>query len=298
MKNLLIVITVLLLTTGIGFAQNNAVVKVKGNDNEATVTQVGNNDSFLFQGAAVYSSLTGNATENTAKIEQTGTYVAFLLQGTDGGTAKGSEATITQSGSDGFATVFQGILYGKATSLKAIITQHGSGNQGNIRQAQVGNAYKDKATLTQNGSGNFSSIFQGFGSYSSSENNTATVIQNGNNNYSGTILQGAFVAAAGPGSGAGYAEDNTATVIQNGNGNYTPGSGVARIHQGINGASASNNTGYILQNGDSNAANIFQGIGTGIVLRGSDATIIQNADNGIATINQRGVNHSATITQN
>lgn len=300
MKKLFSITIALLLVTSIGYAQNNADVQVKGNDNETTVTQVGSNWAFVYQGAEYpfYGTpQVGTANNNTAIIDQNGNFTAYIVQGANQGIATGSEAIIKQSGINGSADIFQGIgnIFNEdqaAINAEAEITQNGAGNYGSIRQGQVGSVKNVDATLTQTGSGNYGAVLQGFGLGSTSKNNSATIEQNGDNNIYGGILQGVDLGAAGPGSGTAHAKDNSATLIQNGN------SGYAFVAQGLNGASAFNNTGSITQNGDFNDAIIYQGVGSGVILKDSDATITQHTDYNVATINQRGVNQSATVTQN
>jgi len=345
MKKLTILFLMLLLTAGMAIAQNNeATIEQIGPDNEATinqadganatvnqsgstvdegnvayldqagdntsnVTQVGDNDAFIFQGtSSFFGGGSGIASGNTATVEQSGDnrmpaggpiQGIDIYQGTDGGTAINSNAIVNQDGNDNYVTLFQGIFGGgNATDLEAIVTQVGNNNEGNIRQAQNTISYGDEATLTQNGSGNFSSIFQGFGGGSASENNTATVTQTGNNNWTGSITQGGDLGGTGFGSGPGIAANNTATVIQSGSGDGTQDSGAARIFQGANGGEAFSNTALIEQYGDYNLANLRQGEGDGVISYNSTAQIFQYSDSNIAESTQSGDNNHATITQN
>jgi hypothetical protein len=223
----------------------------------------------------------------------------WIFQGTDAGTATNSDVSVSQDGNDNYTTIFQGIFGGgNATDLKANVVQNGNNNEGNIRQAQSANSYADEATLTQNCIENYSSIFQGFGAGSASENNTATVTQTGNNNWTGSITQGADLGGTGFGSGSGIAANNTATVIQSGSGDGTQDSGAARIFQGANGGEAYSNSALIEQHGDYNLANLRQGEGDGAISSNSTAEIFQYSDSNIAESTQSGDYNKATITQN
>ncbi|REL39253.1 hypothetical protein DYD21_04685 [Rhodohalobacter sp. SW132] len=289
--------------------EGNVAYLDQAGDNTANVTQVGDNDAFIFQGtSSFFGGGAGTASGNTATVVQSGDnrmpaggpiQGVDIYQGTDGGTAINSNATVNQDGNDNYVTVFQGIFGGgNATDLKANVVQIGNNNDGNIRQAQNAISYGDEASLTQNGSENFSSIFQGFGGGSASENNTATVTQTGNNNWAGSIYQGADLGGTGVGSGAGIAAYNTAAVLQNGSGDGTQDSGAARIFQGANGGEAFSNTALIEQHGDYNLANLRQGEGDGAISSNSTAQIFQYSESNIAESTQSGNYNNATITQN
>ncbi|PAU95291.1 hypothetical protein CK503_03595 [Aliifodinibius salipaludis] len=297
MKKLFVITALVLFSTTMGFAQNDAETEQVGDENEATVTQVGDNKATVYQGTQKYaSSPVAVAEDNEATIMQDGAFEAFIIQG-DAGTALNSSSSIDQSGTDGYADILQGVYNGgTAVSTNASVEQRKSGNTAQIRQGLAGSTEGGSANMTQNGVGNTGIIYQGVQAQSSSLDNTATIIQSGNNNSSTTILQGSKLSLAGPGSGAGTAEGNTATVIQNGDNNGN-GDGV-RINQGINGGFALDNAGYILQNGDNNNAIINQGVGINISSQNSEANIYQHSDNNNATVNQKGMNNTTNVTQN
>lgn len=288
--------------------EGNITFLDQAGENIASIQQEGDNDTRIWQGTSAYSSSAGMASGNTVTVVQSGdnrdTGVGplqgvWIFQGTDAGKATNSDASVSQDGDDNYATIFQGIFGGgNATDLEANVVQDGNNNEGNIRQAQNAISYGDEATLTQNGSENFSSIFQGFGGGSSSENNTAKVTQTGNYNWAGSIYQGADLGGTGIGSGTGIAANNTATVIQSGSGDGTEDSGAARIFQGANDGEAFSNTALIEQHGDYNLANLRQGEGEGAISSNSMAQIFQISDSNVANLTQSGDNNIATITQN
>jgi hypothetical protein len=297
MKKISVLVVALATISGTAMAQNNSDLTQNGIDNEVIINQMNSNNAIVFQGDGYTfypaADEEGTATGNLAEIDQSGNNLVYIGQGINEGSSLNSEAYISQTGNN-YADVFQGVLR-DAVDAYANITQNGSNNQGSARQSQVGFVTDVDATITQNGNSNYASILQGVGGNSESESNEAEITQQGSSNASTSILQGSNVAAAGPGSGAGFALNNSATITITGSSNGTV-EGV-RINQGINGGSSENNTGLILQEGNFNDSIINQGVGNGTISSDSEASVYQYSNNNMSTVNQNGASNSTLVTQ-
>jgi len=254
MKKLTTLIAAFLFTTGMAFAQNNDATSTQnGNDNEVTISQIGNLN-------VATSTQTGNGSEIT--IEQTGSEnnaianhkgngsIDQLQNGmnNDAQAFASSNATIsqTQLGDDNVALV--GVTRGPLNQRSAVTQfqdgyrnhaeveiRQGNGRINTILQSQIGN---DNSALIQD-LGNVNNITQ----IQEGDNNSSTVGNVGNPQLGGmTVLTDQ------------YGDNNTATVygsqnafadiFQTGDMNVasivqTAGSDMATITQTGNGNSAS-----------------------------------------------------------
>lgn len=304
MKKLLLIAAFGLLASPT-LAQNVAHVEQADQSNSATVTQSGANLGVIGQGrlAAYSHTSTGNADNNEATLEQTGSgNEAYIGQAigenlADPGTASGNSASVSQEGAGNFAGTAQG-TYG-ATA--------------------VGNTLE----ITQDGSLNTAYVNQGVGSGALAEDNDADVSQAGTGNYADVSQVGTDGAADVSQSGASnetYIEQdgdgNSADVHQDGTGN------VARVEQKITLANPANpqeaiieqfgedNYAYIEETGEGNWGRIRQDgarnqayrestdiSGIRMTGRGNRADILQRGEENVARFNTSGSYNDFVITQ-
>jgi len=220
----------LLLTAGVAFGQNNEATVEQhagtSGDLEAQVDQSGNqHDARIMQGIVTTQNRVG-AKKSEATITQSGSDAnAFIYQGRKGGFSAKSTAKINQVG-DSFAEILQG--YGTKSSAErnnlATQSQKGNGHTAQIFQGvRTGGGQSTKTTgneaaqYQRNGSSNFAVIQQGVESGSYAQDSKARQLQSGSD-LEAEIRQGTDGnwATGMEAIQNQYGNGHTATTIQSG----------------------------------------------------------------------------------
>lgn len=274
MKKLSLVLTAMFASCFV-FSQNVSILQQTGDENHATISQIGSNTSTVLQETLL------NAKNNNATISQNGSgNTEYTKQHQQAGITAAQNAFVTQVGNNDAATQIQGISYtgyNNATinqagnsdianqfqdgyNMDAIITQ-GGGDGNNGSQVQKGSY--EQATLNQNGWSNIASQSQ------NGLNNSATIAQTGNSNQAYQVQNGGDYYVP-PRDG------HTSSIIQLGNGNYAS--------QDINGTDA-NQTALIQEgsgtvavetvNGNYNVSNIYQTSGNVNMNQDGDHNVVK-----------------------
>ncbi|MBP3193830.1 hypothetical protein [Natronogracilivirga saccharolytica] len=330
MKNITTLLVLILFTAGMAVAQNNeASVAQNGNDNDATIDQVG---------ADHEASITQVSSRHDGTIDQEGEGHQASLTQEDGKSGYSGQdyqvGTITQRGLNQIANV---IMRSDRLGSNATVDQDGADNEVYLRQQHSGNY---TATLTQDGSDNYiwanqresfsqylNVLQEGdnnrfFGSLGSGSSNTEVtqssddnlvVIQQGRHSGAGAGAEAIIEQSVGNGNIVELTQgsDETALFTQEGNSNMIegPGSGfdwgfgsVADLETDEGSARQRGGAfAEVDQFGDYNTLWLDQdGASDATVLQDGDwnsASVYQSGDNNIANITSDGSYNTASIRQ-
>lgn len=298
--------------------KNTGVVQqLKGDDNDGTITQVGENDATIVQGltslaGVIYIGQEMTASKNEASISQ------INGNGNNGEVyqmGNRNYGKIDIKGSDNVAQMQQGWsgysggLQTYGSSNFSVLTQTGKANTALTWQyggvEKEAGVYDNVNNITQTGDNNYATVAQGYVYPNNSKGITPIYGADVTGNKSNITQNGVTEGAGNIARFFQLGKDNTISLVQNGDGNkvgeYTTVNGVSLqgyFYQKGNGNKfyGTQSEGATLdmasgQTGNDNTINLIQG-------ENDWGLIIQNGDSNTATLMQYGIGQRATITQN